>query len=115
MKTLIRHFHNPLTRGGTTIALLVDDKTKRVMGRGLAICSDKDQFCRKTGRILASERAAKAVVLQEDCPINKIRRPHLKNHIFYTNKCMYQPALSSEEYSWVKKSFREKKSNESKS
>jgi len=53
-------------KGGTTNVLL--EKDGRVYG-GLAVCSDKDNYCRATGRTVALARAmAKCEALREKVP-----------------------------------------------
>jgi hypothetical protein len=63
---LYRHKRNqpdftPQTRGGMTICRLLTDAEQFV---GYAYCSNKDNFCYKTGRILAFERARKALLVR---------------------------------------------------
>lgn len=53
----IRKFHNVddtlLGKGGTTVAYEVDDDTIRF---AIAKCSPRDNYCRKTGRVIALGR-----------------------------------------------------------
>lgn len=107
MKTLIRHSRNTSFRIGLTTALLVDENTKQVMARGIAICSNKDQFCKKTGRELAVERADKAYATSQHCVNEQIRRPKLVDLLLIPNKCMFKPTITPEERAWVQNSFKE--------
>lgn len=45
--------HGPLGKGGMTVAYEVDDDTIRF---AVAKCSQRDNYCRKTGRAIATGR-----------------------------------------------------------
>lgn len=47
-----KHFDYPPT-GGITLAI---ERTNSIVAFGVAVCSEKDNFCRATGRKVATER-----------------------------------------------------------
>jgi hypothetical protein len=53
-------------QGKSAFCLLVDEATKEPIARGVAICSPKDQFVRKTGRAKARGKAQQAIVRKEN-------------------------------------------------
>ncbi len=53
-------------QGKNAFCLLVDEATKEPIARGVAICSPKDQFVRKTGRAKARGKAQQAIVRKEN-------------------------------------------------
>jgi len=50
---------------GVTICLLYDQNNKEVLARGISICSTKDQFVKRIGRIKAQGRAMQALFKRE--------------------------------------------------
>lgn len=67
----IRVFHSrvldengvPSARGGSTTVVLQSHKHGRELAAATAYCSDKDNFCRRTGRNVAIGRAVKKLGL----------------------------------------------------
>ena len=74
-----------------TICLIKDSESN--ISRGIAICSDKDQPCKKVGRNIARERAIYAITEKEKgCKIRgKEINPSLYNFVY---KSMYNPVLT---------------------
>lgn len=50
----------------STVCLLVDEWTGAAVARGLAMCSKKDQFVKKTGRFKALSKANQALLNLHD-------------------------------------------------
>ena len=48
-------------QGKNAFCLLVDEATKEPVARGVAICSPRDQFIKKTGRAKARGKAQQAI------------------------------------------------------
>lgn len=46
-------------RGGITRVRLYDPKTKDILAEGVAHCSDRDNYSKKLGRLIATGRAMK--------------------------------------------------------
>lgn len=53
------------------VVLIIDGD---MISRGIAICSNKDQFNKKRGRMIALGRAVKAIITEESGPKNPITR-----------------------------------------
>jgi hypothetical protein len=58
-----------------TACLLVSDRDARLLARGVAICSEKDNFSKKIGRAIAKGRATKALFRGN---YGTVRRPEIK-------------------------------------
>jgi hypothetical protein len=74
----IRYLHvrkENLQKGGTTVAYEVDDDTIRF---AVAKCSDRDNYCRKTGRSIATGRLNankdRTIAYMRGAPIEAILR-----------------------------------------
>ncbi len=83
----------------TTVVLLVDKKTAEY-SRGVAICNDSDNFCKKTGRDIALSRARKALGQKKNCHANIMRNSVADNSLlpdWFDNKCSYGPELTDHE------------------
>jgi len=82
----------------TSVVLLID-KNSGLWARGVAICSDKDNFCKKTGRAIAKSRAMRALGKQQTCPNNIMRdkRDAFLLPEMINNKCSFKPELSDHE------------------
>ena len=69
-------------QGKNAFCLLVDEATKEPIARGVAICSPKDQFVRKTGRAKARGKAQQAIVRKEN-----IERIQTKQKLMESGLC----------------------------
>jgi hypothetical protein len=49
----------PLSKGGATVAWKYDDANQRIV-YSVALCSRKDNFCRRTGRAVSAGRLTKS-------------------------------------------------------
>lgn len=93
----------------TSVVLLLD-KTTGDWSRGVAICSNNDNFCKRTGRSIALSRAMKALHQKKTCPNMVMRdsRDHFLLPKLIQNKCAFMPTLSPREGDMLKKNwFRE--------
>mgnify|MGYP006412731945 CR=1 FL=1 len=96
-------YYLPLVGPKTTaVFLMYNEDTFKAVARGVAFCSDKDQFNKKRGRSIAAGRACKAFMNAETCPNNKIRRKTVPA-IDFTNKCTYLPTLTEFEKTLIAK------------
>lgn len=68
MSTKIRYYYhrNSSKKPVITICLLIDTDNKKVIARGVAICSTKENSKKSFGRSTAFERANRAVCKQEN-------------------------------------------------
>ena len=64
--------------GNITVCLLVKDR--ELLARGIAVCSDRDQFIKKTGRAKALGRAVKAALKQINDDM-VVTNPILRNSV----------------------------------
>lgn len=51
----------PLAKGGATVAWKYDDENKRIV-YSTALCSAKDNFCRRTGRAVSAGRLKRSLL-----------------------------------------------------
>jgi hypothetical protein len=67
-KPLYYYFRDFRNRPWITVCLLwnIKDGKPYIEGRGLSICSIRDNLCKETGRNLALERAALAIICKDD-------------------------------------------------
>ena len=55
-----KHGTTPEPKGGVTSAIIIDEDGE-IISSGVAVCSDQDNFCRRTGRAIAVGRAFKKI------------------------------------------------------
>jgi hypothetical protein len=67
-------------RHAVATVCLVHLKTSGAYGRGIAFCSEKDQFCRRVGRVIALGRAIRALKKGN----NEGTLPHILKNYFNT-------------------------------
>jgi len=82
-----------------TSVVLLFDKTTGDWSRGVAICSGQDNFCKKTGRSIALNRALRALDQKKTCPNMVMRdsRDHFLLPEVICNKCSFMPDFSPHE------------------
>jgi len=87
-KTGLTHIKKPKT----TVVLLIDPATGNY-SRGIAVCNDSDNFCKKTGRTIALNRAKKALGQKKSCPNNSMRADQENFMLpwYVVNKCSFMP------------------------
>lgn len=75
-----------------TVAFLVNPETGD-WSRGVAVCSDRDNFDKKRGRDIAMGRAVKAMTQEKSCAQNKMRESIFKDSMLpapVDNKCAFK-------------------------
>lgn len=71
-----RHFHFPPDMAFVLVSKLVGEEI--VWCRGIAVCSPRDNFCRRTGRVLALDRAIRAWEMEcSSEPLELMNLPHI--------------------------------------
>lgn len=91
------YIRDPENRPFVTICLL---KNLNGIGRGIAICSNKDQPCKKTGRRIAKTRAVRAVASkQHSLNINRREHNFPVASFFGAYKADFNPVLTGYERS----------------
>lgn len=71
----VYYYESNETQRKITTCLLVSDQDTRLLARGVAICSNKDNFSKKIGRAIARGRATKALFRGS---YGTVRRPEIK-------------------------------------
>lgn len=69
---IIKYYYIRDNQNRPTITVCLIKDSEGNISRGIAICSDKDQPCKKVGRNIAKERAIYAITENKDgCPIHR--------------------------------------------
>ena len=89
-----------------TICLLLNGQT--FISRGVALCSWRDKFVKRTGRTKACGRAIKALIRKENSmPITTMELSHEENKVY---KSRYQPVLNTVEQKILESANKSKQS-----
>lgn len=92
----ITYYLSRADKKNTSVVIL---KEGDAVARGVAICSIKDNFNKKLGRSIAMGRAIKAMLTQDSCKNNAIRRAMVAKEVpaEFKNKCSFMPQLTEYE------------------
>jgi len=109
MKGISEHYYyirDDVHRPIITVCLI---KLGKHVAKGVAICSDKDNPCKKTGRAIAKGRANKAMFNEMNCSeINRYNLSSVENAADETEvdayyKALFNPTLTEFEQKLLKK------------